>query len=322
VDAAETTNYNPATKTVHINVDKADQTITWSDPGNIVYGTVLGVGQLNATVAGVPGGSAPGALTYTPGAGTLLDAGNGQALKVDAAETTNYNPATKTVHINVDKATPTVHWTNPADIVYGTALNGTQLNATFTWIVNGSTVTVAGTATYTPPSGTVLFPGANQNLKVDFAPTNTTNYNSATKTVQINVTYGTCSGSTPGGVILQPINADNTSVFPKAGRTVPVKFTLCNANGDPIFDPNAVFATGYGSITLINTVRGTVTLVDENGAYDIPDTAFRYSNGIWIFNMATSNLSSGNTYTFRINLKAKPTPTALGPYIEFRIGIK
>ena len=108
MDAAETTNYKPATKTVHINVEKADQTITWADPADIVYGTALSSTQLNATVAGVPSGSAPGALTYMPGAGTLLDAGNGQDLKVDAAETTNYKPATKTVHINVEKLAVTL----------------------------------------------------------------------------------------------------------------------------------------------------------------------------------------------------------------------
>ncbi len=48
----------------------------------------------------------------------------------------------------------------------------------------------------------------------------------------------------------------------------------------------------------------------------MPDAAFRWdaSGQQWIFNMATSNLSAGNTYGFRINL-------ALGK-IEFQIGVK
>jgi hypothetical protein len=58
---------------------------------------------LNATVAGVGGGTTPtGALTYTPPAGTVLPAGANQALRVDAAATINYNAATKTVYINVN----------------------------------------------------------------------------------------------------------------------------------------------------------------------------------------------------------------------------
>ncbi|MFA5434038.1 MAG: fibrobacter succinogenes major paralogous domain-containing protein [Candidatus Paceibacterota bacterium] len=70
-------------------------------------------------------------------------------------------------------------WANPADITVGIALSATQLNAT---------ADVAGTFVYTPALGTVLSVGANQNLKVDFTPTDAVNYNTATKTVTINVT--------------------------------------------------------------------------------------------------------------------------------------
>jgi hypothetical protein len=94
-----------------------------------------------------------------------------------------------------------------------------------------------------------------------------------------------------------------------------VKFTVCDANGNPISDPAAVFATGFGSITLINTVRGTVDNVNEATYTDIPDVAFRWSGGQWIFNMATSNLQKNTTYTFRINLKD-------GSYIQFTAGTK
>ena len=49
------------------------------------------------------------------------------------------------------KATPTITWATPADIVYGTALSATQLNAT--------TPSVAGTFVYTPAAGDVLSAG-------------------------------------------------------------------------------------------------------------------------------------------------------------------
>ena len=132
---------------------------------------------------------------------------------------------------------------------------------------------------------------------------------------QFTIGYGVCTGPNPSHQILPPINADGSSVW-KVGSTVPVKFTVCDANGNPIGpDPSAVFATGYGSITLINTVRGTVDNINETTYTDIPDSAFRWSNGIWIFNMATSNLQKNNTYTFRINLKD-------GSYIQFSAGTK
>ncbi len=89
--------FNPGTLTVN----KANQSIQWSNPADVGLGTALSATQLNATVTGVPGGSAPGALTYTPPAGTILLSAGMQPLTVTAAGTANYNPATVTVHINV-----------------------------------------------------------------------------------------------------------------------------------------------------------------------------------------------------------------------------
>jgi len=86
-----------------------------------------------------------------------------------------------------------ITWASPADITSGTALSATQLNAT---------ADVAGTFVYTPASGTVLSEGAAQNLKVDFTPTDVVIYNTATKTVTINVTSSFLIGSSfQGGII-------------------------------------------------------------------------------------------------------------------------
>jgi hypothetical protein len=82
-------------------VAKANQMITWSNPAAISYGTPLSGTQLNATVAGVAGGSAPGALTYSPSSGTVLLAGT-QTLTVSAAATANYNAATMPVSLVVN----------------------------------------------------------------------------------------------------------------------------------------------------------------------------------------------------------------------------
>jgi hypothetical protein len=324
VDAASTINYNPATLTVHINVLKATPTVTWSNPADIVYGTVLNGTQLNATFTWLVGASTvpvAGVATYTPPAGTLLGAGLNQTLSVSLAptDTTNYNPASATVHINVQKATPIVTWSNPADIAYGTPLSGTQLNAVFTWVVNGSAVTVAGTAAYTPAAGTVLNPGASQVLTVNFSPTDTADYNNAgPKTVAINVGYGMCSVSVgPGGVILPPINSDGTSVYNrKAGSTIPVKFRVCNASGASISNPALVFAGTGGGLTMLSAVRGTIDNPNETIGNDIPDVAFRWDGQQWIFNMATTNLNSGSTYAFRINLAYAPAS------ITFVVGAK
>ena len=56
--------------------------------------------------------------------------------------------------VNVAQATPTVVSVNPVNITYGTALANGQLSGTASWTVNGSTVTVPGTFTYTSAAGT------------------------------------------------------------------------------------------------------------------------------------------------------------------------
>jgi hypothetical protein len=78
----------------------------------------------------------------------------------------------------INKATPTINWNNPADVIYGTALSDTQLNAA---------ASVAGSFVYTPSAGQILHAGNNQTLHVDFTPTDAVNYNSVSKDVAINV---------------------------------------------------------------------------------------------------------------------------------------
>ena len=129
--------------------------------------------QLNATA------NTPGTFTYTPASGTVLNIGT-HTLHVDftPTDTTNYANASKDVSIIVTKATPVITWSNPANILYGTPLSGTQLNAS---------ASTPGTFTYNPASGTVLNAGTHT-LHVDFVPTDTVNYANASKDVSVTVT--------------------------------------------------------------------------------------------------------------------------------------
>src|SRR6185436_8034757 len=170
--------YTSATKTVSINVLKATPVLTWSTPADIIYGTALSATQLNATA------SVSGTFVYNPAAGVVLSAGAAQTLSVTFTPTdgANYTTATQSVAINVLKATPVLTWSMPADIIYGTALSATQLNAT---------ASVPGTFVYNPIAGTVLSAGAAQTLSVTFTPTDAANYTTATKSVAINVLKAT-----------------------------------------------------------------------------------------------------------------------------------
>ena len=83
--------------------------------------------------------------------------------------------------INVLKSTPSITWSNPAGIIYGTALSSTQLTAS---------ASVPGTFVYTPTAGTVLNTGT-KTLHVDFTPTDYASYTTASKDVTINVLKST-----------------------------------------------------------------------------------------------------------------------------------
>src|SRR4051812_20222075 len=189
-------NYTSTTRTVAINVVKGTATITWPTPADISYSTALSATQLNATA------TVPGTFVYTPALGAILNAGAAQTLSVTFTPTdaANYTWATKTVAINVVRATAAITWPAPADITYGTALSATQLNAT---------ATVPGTFVFTPAAGVVLDAGTHA-LAVTFTPTDA-NYTSTTKTVSLDVlkaaavvtwatpadiTYGTALGAT------------------------------------------------------------------------------------------------------------------------------
>jgi 2-keto-3-deoxy-6-phosphogluconate aldolase len=182
-----TTEYNTATDTVSLNVNKATPVITWATPAAISYGTALSATQLDATA------NVAGTFVYSPAAGTVLAPGT-QKLSVTftPTNTTDYCTATATVSLTVNKTTPVITWATPAAITYGTALGATQLDAT---------ANVAGTFVYSPASNTVLAAGK-QTLSVTFTPSNTTDYatTTATVTLTVNVAIPVISWATPAAI--------------------------------------------------------------------------------------------------------------------------
>jgi Bacterial Ig-like domain (group 3)/FG-GAP-like repeat len=284
------------TLTQVVNQNKATPILNWPTPAAIVYGTALSATQLNATA------NTAGTFTYTPAAGTVLGAGV-QALTVNFTPTdsADYTTATATTTLIVNEAGPVITWPSPAAIIYGTALSTTQLNAT---------ANVPGTFAYTPAGGSVLQPGSGQ-ISVTFTPSDTKDYTTATKTVQISVLFRVgvaCTNGMMSGVILQPINVDGSSVF-KMGSTVPTKFVVCDVNNKSVGPnsafPNSSVVAGY---ILAGATTGTQTGVDEVVYSNTPDLAFRWDSGAqqWIFNEATGTSTNLNaapaTYLFQIKL--------------------
>jgi MBG domain-containing protein len=149
----DTRNYNDAGGTTTLDVAKAKQTIVWAAPAPIVYGTPLSAAQLNAR-SDVVGPSPAGAVTYTPPAGTILDAGT-HTLTVDAAETPNYEPATATVTLQVNRA-PLSLVVDAKSKRYGAALP--VLTGVLTGIQNKDPITPSYATVATQESPTGVYP--------------------------------------------------------------------------------------------------------------------------------------------------------------------
>jgi translation initiation factor IF-1 len=326
-----TTDYTSATGTVQLTVNKATPAISWSTPAAITYGTALSATQLDATSGGVAG-----TFGYSPAAGAVLTAGS-QTLSVTFTPTdsTDYTTANGSVQLTVNQATPTMSWSTPAAITYGTALSSAQLNAT-----SGG---VNGTFTYTPASGTVLGAGT-QTLSVTFKPTDTTDYVSATTTVQLTVSaavpaigwtapaaiaYGTALSATQldasstvagsfaytpaAGVVLDPgtqtlsVTFTPTDIVDYTTATISVSLTVeppASVYTAPAADVGAVIGGQTATILLPNGFTlGSIAVVTQGA----PNLDFKFVSG--------GTCTVGSTYTAdevcTVNYSFNPTVPGL-----------
>jgi hypothetical protein len=132
----------------------------------------------------------------------------------------------------------------------------------------------------------------------------------AIQQVQYEPAGTSCLGA-PAHQILQPINADGTSVW-KQGRTIPAQFRVCDANGVSIGTAGVI-----SSFSLSQIISGTITNVDETVSSTTTDSAFHWdtTNQQWVFNISTKSLAANNTYVYTIGLND-------GTTIAFKYGLK
>ncbi|MGN6377658.1 MAG: MBG domain-containing protein, partial [Gaiellales bacterium] len=188
-----------------------------------------------------------------------------------------------------------------------------MLTGILSGLKNGDAITAmySTSATTSSPVGTyTIAPAA-----VDSSPSTLGNYSLTLVNGTLTVDYatGSCDGST-GRTVLQPVNADGSSVF-KKGSTVPVKFRVCDANGVSIGTAGVI--TGNPGAPMLAYKSSGVGGVDESVYSTTPDTSFRWDPTAqqWIFNQSTNNLSAGVVYTYKIPLND-------GTSIAYKFGIR
>jgi len=292
----DTTDYNNFTGTVNLTVNKATPTVSWTTPAAITFGTVLSATQLDASP------SVPGTPVYTPLAGTTPAAGTDTlSVTYTPTDTTDYNTFSGTVNLTVNKATPTVSWTTPAAITFGTVLSATQLDAS---------PSVPGTSVYSPAAGTIPAAGTDT-LSVTFTPTDTTDYNNFSGTVQltVNKVAPTITWTTPAaityGAVLSGAQLDASAV-PSGGTYVytPALGSTPAAGRDTLsvtYTPPDT--TDYSNAT------GTVTLAVNQAAPVITwatPAAIPYGTVLSATQLDASAVPSGGTYVYTPALGSIP----------------
>jgi hypothetical protein len=242
-------NYSVTSTNNTLTVGRANQTITWNNPAAITYGTALSGTQLNATVAGVTGGSAPGALTYSPVAGTILTAGS-HTLSVDATATTNYGAAHKDVTITVNKASLVVKADDktmlfgdsvpPFTVSYSGFIAGEgagDLGGTLTYTVKNSLNNVVVVSASTPAGTYTITPGG----------LTSNNYTISYVNGTLTIGAWTLRG------FYQPVDMPNPGIVwntIKGGSTVPLKFNLF-AGGVEKTSTSDIFSFAYGEVACL-----------------------------------------------------------------------
>jgi len=281
----DTADYSVTTATVMLVVTQANAVITWTTPAAISYGTALSSAQLDATA------NVAGSFSYSPASGTVLAVGSHTLTATfTPTDTTDYAVTTATVTLVVNPAAPAIAWPTPAAITYGTALSGTQLDAT---------ASVPGSFSYSPALGTVLGAGVHT-LTVTFTPTDTTDNSTATATVQLTVNKAVLT-------------------LTAASFTIGLAQTIPNltasitgfVNGDVSFSS----ISGSPTLTLTPaspTVPGTYTIAAAIGTLASANYSFQFVNGLLTINKGTVGVALAAPVTANLNA-AVPLTVTLSP---------
>ena len=280
----------------------------------------------NTAYASVPVGIYADGVAVTPDGSTVYVV-NGGNNNVSVINTTN-NTAYNSVNVGNNPTafgqfiptliTPTITWTNPANITYGTSLSGTQLDAT---------ASVSGNFVYTPPLGTVLSAGQNQQLNTIFTPTDITNYTTASKTVFINVV--------PAVPALNITKIANLTSYDHVDQVIGYNYTIVNTGNVNLTAPFTVTdnltTVGYTAPLELQqgqNFTGTATYTITQSDYDkgsvtnLANTAGFYNNTQYTATNTTTITATGQNPALNITKIASPTNySAVGDLITYTYNV-
>ncbi len=177
-----------------------------------------------------------------------------------------------------------INWNTPAPIVYGTALSGTQLNATAT--INGQTPSSQSTFSYATGAGTVLNAGQNT-LDVEFTPySNGNDYAPIFDSVSLDVTPATITIGNDTQTYGSPANLANDLGTTIAGVNGEILGITYSSTGDTATANVGMYAitgvvsdgTGLASNYDVTLTPGALTVNQAPISYSIGNDSQVYGS--------------------------------------------
>jgi predicted heme/steroid binding protein len=186
-----TANYNNATGTINVTVNKRTPDVSGTQTAtSISFGQPLSASTITGAMRNLNNGAAvAGSFAFTSPSTVLNASTSSQPWTFTPTDTTNYNTATGTVSVTVSKTTPcgSTVVVSATDISFGQTLASSTVSYTSVFTNPFNSVTVGGTIAYTTPTTKPSSAGVSSKSWT-FTPSSTSNYNTLTGTVNVNVT--------------------------------------------------------------------------------------------------------------------------------------
>ena len=191
---------------------------------------------------------------------------------------------------------PTITWSTPGQITYGTALSAAQLDASSP---------IAGSFSYNPPAGTVLTSG-NQTLQATFTPQNASLYQSANASVTLTVTKANVQ-----------VSLTSSAASVSDGSSVTLTSTVTSTTtGTPT--GTVTFYQGTTSLGNAQMMNGAATL-DTTQLANGSDTVTASYSGDTNFNSGVSAGLAEAVTTFSLSLSEQNLQVLSGSQVMLTV---
>ena len=241
------------------------------------------------------GSAGSGAAAADPTSSTFNTTGISHSASATAADLAGNTGTGQLTGVHVDASNPSVGLVCPTTVLLGGSANAS-------WSASDT-----GSGLATAASGTIALETDTVGTKTVTAPTASDNvgHTSAAVSCQYRVVYGFAG-------LFAPIDRPNTMNLSKAGQSVPLKWRLTDAQGDPVLDLDTATVTVTGMSCSLGASDDLIEEVAPGGS-----GLQNLGDGNYQVNWKTPTSYAGSCKSLNLNLGEGAPRTGLA-YISFK----